>query len=491
MQNHPYRQPKRFSPKSLSTLALLTICLLIMTVSLVVSAQDATPTTAPTAAATSAPEAEGTPLGGDGDPATRAFRVVRDVIEEKKSIDLTYVKSFVWEQVEWRRSIDACDSEIAETDWRTVYFGWNFDITDLGGTTHFARISFDLRNVVVCDREDAGGSAPNPDGTGNPGNLPTPIPGSGATGTFEIGGHVSNLTGEADTAMKQAGMTWIKKQLRYNQGDGTGGAQGLLDIGKAGGYKVMLGIVGDKDQLAAGGDAYINQFAAFVGDVAALGVNAIEVWNEPNIDREWPAGQINGANYTKLLAASYNAIKAKNASTIVISGAPAPTGFFGAAGCAAGGCNDDAFMAQMAAAGAGSYMDCVGLHYNEGIVSPDTTSGDPRGEYPTYYFGSMTARGNLFGKPICYTELGYLSGEGFNTPIPGGFAWAQNVTVAQQAAWLATAASRAAAFGNVRLMIVWNVNFTIWNTDPQAGYAMIRPNGSCPACEALGQVMKK
>lgn len=429
-----------------------------------------------------------TPAPTNADPVTRAFRVVRDAIEEEKSVDLTYVRSYVWEQVEWRRSIDACREEVLQADWREVYFGWNFTITDLAGTTHHARVSFDLKAVVVCDREDAGGSAPNPEGVGN---NPTPVPGGGVSGSFELGGHVSNLTSEADKAMKQAGMTWIKKQLRYNQGDGTGGAQGLLDIGKSGGYKVLLGIVGDKDQLAAGGDAYIQQYANFVGEVAALGVNAIEVWNEPNIDREWPAGQINGGNYTKLLAAAYNAIKTKNPNTLVISGAPAPTGFFGAAGCAAGGCNDDTFMQQMVQAGAASYMDCVGLHYNEGIVPPSQNSGDPRGEYPTYYFGSMTARGNIFGKPICYTELGYLTGEGFQTPIPSGFAWAQNVTVANQASWLAGAAQTAAALGNVRLMVVWNVNFTIWNTDPQAGYAMIRPDGTCPACAALGTVMGK
>ncbi len=34
-------------------------------------------------------------------------------------------------------------------------------------------------------------------------------------------------------------------------------------------------------------------------------------------------------------------------------------------------------------------------------------------------------------------------------------------------------------------MIVWNVDFTGYGSDPQAGYAMIRPDGSCPACEAL------
>jgi len=40
--------------------------------------------------------------------------------------------------------------------------------------------------------------------------------------------------------------------------------------------------------------------------------------------------------------------------------------------------------------------------------------------------------------------------------------------------------------GRVRLVIIWNVNFTQFGADPMAGYAIIRPDGSCPACVALG-----
>jgi hypothetical protein len=61
--------------------------------------------------------------------------------------------------------------------------------------------------------------------------------------------------------------------------------------------------------------------------------------------------------------------------------------------------------------------------------------------------------------------------------------------VAQHAQWLAEAASLSASSGKVRLMIIFNVDFTTWGDDPQAGYAMLRPNGSCPSCDLLGQVM--
>jgi hypothetical protein len=41
----------------------------------------------------------------------------------------------------------------------------------------------------------------------------------------------------------------------------------------------------------------------------------------------------------------------------------------------------------------------------------------------------------------------------------------------------------------VGLVIVFNVDFTHWGDDPQAGYAILRPDGNCPACTTLAEVM--
>jgi hypothetical protein len=218
-----------------------------------------------------------------------------------------------------------------------------------------------------------------------------------------------------------------------------------------------------------------------------VGADAIEVWNEMNIDREWPSGSISPQSYTQLLAQAYNAIKANNPNTLVISGAPAPTGFFG--GCTGAGCDDNFYVQGMAAAGAANYMDCLGVHYNEGILPPTQTSGDPRGSsghYSRYYQGMVNTYWNAFGgrKPLCFTELGYLSPEGFG-PLPAGFEWAANTSVGEQAAWLDSAVSLARNSGRVRILIVWNVDFANYGADPMGGFAIIRPGGGCPACDAL------
>lgn len=315
-----------------------------------------------------------------------------------------------------------------------------------------------------------------------------PVVSAGTSGGFELGGHVASF-GRLDVA-QSAGMTWVKKQVRWNRGEGTGTAAGIINGAKASGFKVLLGIVGYRDQMGDF-DAYTTEFANYLGQVAALGPDAIEVWNEPNIDREWPAGTISGANYTTMLAKAFNAIKAANPGVMVISGAPAPTGFFGG-GCAAGGCDDNVFLRQMANAGAVQYMDCVGAHYNEGIISPDQNSGDPRGGHYSRYFNAMlNLYYNTFGgaRRVCWTELGYLTPEGYS-PLPGGFAWAQNTSLTQHAEWLGLAAQRSRESGRVRLMIVWNVDFQVYDSDPQAGYAIIRADGSCPACGTLSAAVR-
>jgi len=342
--------------------------------------------------------------------------------------------------------------------------------------------------VVEGGASAAAAAAPAEQAASAPASAPPPAPVTGGTPIrgFSYGGHVSGLGDQTVNAMRLAGMTWVKKQWRYMAGQNPGDVAGIINDAHSKGFRILVGIVGLTGEVNNGG--YFDQYAAFVGGVAALGADAIEVWNEPNIDREWPAGSIDPARFTQLLAVSYNAIKSANPNTLVISGAPAPTGFFG--GCSGAGCDDNQFMAGMAAAGAARYMDCIGAHYNEGIVGPDQTSGDPRGNsgyYTRYFWGMVNTYYNAFrgARPVCFTELGYLTPEGF-PPLPGSFGWAENVTVAQQAAWLDRAVALSRSSGKVRLLIIWNVDFTNYGDDPMAGYAMIRPGGGCPACEALG-----
>jgi hypothetical protein len=312
---------------------------------------------------------------------------------------------------------------------------------------------------------------------------PQVVPAGGAPGGFELGGQVAGF--DRPDLMKHAGMMWVKRQVRW--GPGATADAGFIADAHAKGFKILLSVLGHPHDIS-GGQNYAD-FARFVGDLARLGADGIEVWNEMNIDREWPAGEIDPGRYTELLRQSYLAIKAANPNTLVISGAPAPTGAEGAFGRARVW-NDNSFIAGMAAAGAANYMDCIGVHYNEGIISPTQSAGDPRdGYYTRYYPGMVFTYFNTFGgaRKLCFTELGYLTAEGYGG-LPPAFGWAGGTSVAEQAQWLAEVVSLARASSTVRMIVVFNVDFTMFGDDPQGGYGMIRPGGGCPACDALHAV---
>lgn len=317
-------------------------------------------------------------------------------------------------------------------------------------------------------------------------NPPPPPPPPPVSSGFEVGGQTTGL-GNA-SRMHYAGLDWVKIQVKWSPGDDPAGWAGIIQEAHNNGFKILLSVTG-ATAYPPPGSIDFGAYVGFVGGLASYNPDAIEVWNEQNIDFEWPAGEISPYTYVnELLRPSYNTIKSANGNVMVVSGAPAPTGFDNGTNAWA----DNRYIAGMAAAGAANYMDCVGVHYNAGATSPYATSGHPGGSHYSWYFGPML---NLYSsnyggaRPLCFTELGYLSAEGFSG-LPPGFAWASGTSLAEHAQWLGEAVSISGNDGRVRMLIVFNVDFTYYdpNGDPQAGYAMIRPGGSCPACDTIRAV---
>jgi hypothetical protein len=312
---------------------------------------------------------------------------------------------------------------------------------------------------------------------------PSAPPPSGG-GAFELGGHIN--TWNYVSQMQSAGMTWAKVQVHFGQD-----ASGLVQAAHNSGFKIQLSALGTPGMVTQ--PNFHADYTAWVANLARAGADAIEVWNEPNIDREWQIGQINPAAYTQLLCASYSAIKAANANTAVISAAPAPTGYFG--GCSGNGCDDLPWLQGMVNAGAANCMDYIGAHHNSGATSPSARSGHPAdsggGHHSWYFLPQTELYYNTFGgaRKLFYTEMGYASQEGV-PPFSDQFAWARGTNNAQQAAWLAEAVRLSRSTGMVRCIIVWNIDFARYGYDPQDGYAIIRPGGGCPACDSLRAAMQ-
>ncbi|MBP8974359.1 MAG: SH3 domain-containing protein [Anaerolineae bacterium] len=306
-----------------------------------------------------------------------------------------------------------------------------------------------------------------------------------------VGGHVFAFDADTISAMQAAGMTWVKGQFGFQVGADLTAIDAFIEEGHRAGFKVLLNITGSSADMGTLGDEYAPAFAAFLGEVAALGADGIEVWNDMNIDRAWLTGQVNGADYVRLLAPSYDAIKAANPDTLVITGALNPAGFFGGTDCTDQGCNDDVYAQQMAEAGVADFADCIGVRYIEGAVSPTQTEGDPRDDYPTRYFPTVIERmaAPFEGQdiPLCFTGLGYLSAEGYEASWPAYLPWGKDTSVTEQAKWLRDAILVARDDGRVALLVSY-VGRPSGDEGFFGGSAIIRADNTCPACQAIGSL---
>jgi hypothetical protein len=308
---------------------------------------------------------------------------------------------------------------------------------------------------------------------------------AGPTGGFELGGHIRDMALPYADKMKYSGMTWAKVQVRY-----AGDANSIIAAAHSKGFKIQVSALGSANMVTQPG--FEDQYAGWVAGMASAGADAIEVWNEPNIEAEWALGHISPQAYTNLLCKAYSAIKGANPNTIVISAATAPTGFFG--GCGPNGCDDLPFIQGMYNAGAAGCMDYLGAHHNSGATSPSARTGHPADDgnhHHSWYFMPQTELYyRTFGssRQLFYTEMGYASQEGLPA-FSDWFGWARGINNAQQAAWLAESVQLSINTGMVRCIIIWNIDFVRYGHDPQDGYAIVRPGGACPACDSLHNVL--
>ncbi len=311
----------------------------------------------------------------------------------------------------------------------------------------------------------------------------TEPPGQSAIG-LEIGGEVFGFD-HADV-MQSARMTWAKVQVYWVQGDSTDTAKHFIDLAHAAGFKVLLQVSGDPQELAADPQGYESAFADYLGEVAALAPEAIEVWGSMNTPDGWASGMISPVAYEQMLIGVYGAVKRANPQVLVITGALAELVDFN--GCTNQGCDDLSYLSGMASAAVGQVADCIGLRYTLGAVPPDDTSGDPRGDQFVYYYPTVISvyAGIFPNKPLCITEIGYLIPA--IVPLVSRFQWAENTTPENRAEWLARAAVLAGQSGRIPLFIVYNVDAT--EGVPQSNYAILSGDGSCLACLTLNTALR-
>ncbi|HLY28505.1 MAG TPA: hypothetical protein VKQ72_19315, partial [Aggregatilineales bacterium] len=213
-------------------------------------------------------------------------------------------------------------------------------------------------------------------------------------------------------------------------------------------------------------------------------IQAVEVWNEPNLDREWSTAPqlLSASRYVTLLKIAHDAIKAVDPNIIVITAALSPTGNSQEPNWT----DDFVYFQQLIDAGMLQYADCVGAHSNGYNVPPDQDAVNVvnrpkaifRGPFDNNRVHSWYFKTTLEGYEkkiqaagsnveLCVTEFGWGSTEGLtNTPLKG-FEFASDNSLADQANFTDAAIAEMQKWGFVRLAFLFNLNY-----GPQTGWSM-------------------
>jgi hypothetical protein len=342
-----------------------------------------------------------------------------------------------------------------------------------------------------------------------------------------IGGGAPNYwIGQVDSL----GLSWVKQQVRWHDFSGApgqmdwSGFDAVVDAANKKDIKVMFSVVDAPEWARSYTDenpegAPPDNFAAFSDFLEQMvsrykgRIHAIEVWNEQNLDREWDTAEgVNAERYVEMLRLAYQTIKAGDPNIIVVSGALSPVGSSRSEGDRVIYMDDFEYFDRMIQAGFLDYCDCVGAHHNGYNIPPDVATGDPyqdpdavfRGFWDTPNNHEWSFKSTLWGyhdriqaagsnKPLCVTEFGWASSEGFES-YPPGFEFAQDNTLQEQAEWDVKAFQLMREWGFVRLAFLWNLNYSQTGygpEDPNAPYALIDFNGAGrPAFGAIGAMPK-
>ncbi len=218
-------------------------------------------------------------------------------------------------------------------------------------------------------------------------------------------------------------------------------------------------------------------------------VHAIEIWNEPNIAREWANQPPNPAQYVQLLKLAYAAAKDASPRITVLTGALTPTGTNDQTAMP-----DDVFLEQMYQNGLQGNYDVLSVHAAGYKAAPETdpaqVEADPSlGGHRFFCFrhvedvrAQMVAHGDA-DKQIWITEFGWTS----DTVHPE-YSWFQ-VDENTKADYLVRA--YAWAHNNwspwIGVMTAWTLAAPYWDpTNEQYYWSVTNPDGTTrPAYDRL------
>jgi len=285
--------------------------------------------------------------------------------------------------------------------------------------------------------------------------------------------------------VQDAGFTWVKHRLAWLDVEGAGpghyvwaGSDRLVDEAEQFGVALIFRVDAPPAwaiptaepgalpvDLTAFGDFCHALAARYAGRVRGY-----QVWNEPNLAREWHGLTPDPVGYVELLRVCYVGIKTADPQALVISAGLAPTGSGPPEALP-----DETYLEGMYAAGAASYFDLLGLNAPGYKAPPEVSpaeAADPANDYGghwTFCFRhaeDMRTIMERYGdgqKQVAILEFGWHTN---NSPDHPDYAWFA-VTPEQQGDYLVRAFTYAREHWApwVGPMFVWNIPDSHWGPD--------------------------
>jgi len=226
-------------------------------------------------------------------------------------------------------------------------------------------------------------------------------------------------------------------------------------------------------------------------------IDAVEVWNEANLLREWQGQPLNGASYMRYFAPAHDAIRAysdamlvdtlkpRSEPMIIVSGGLAPTSTTDFS------VDDREYLQQMYDAGLGRYSDVmVGIHpYGWGnppdVKCCNAVDGQGWDDDPHFFFADtideyrqIMVRNNHADSDLWVTEFGWATWDGFPGSPPEE--WMGYNDKWKQANYTMRAFEIGQSSDFIGPMFLWNLNWGILpgmvdNRDERTAYSLLVP----------------
>ena len=226
--------------------------------------------------------------------------------------------------------------------------------------------------------------------------------------------------------------------------------------------------------------ADMSRWAAFCAAVAERyrgRISAYQIWNEPNLSREWGDKQPDPAGYVELLAACSDAIRRSDSQATLISAGLAPTGNYDDTALP-----DDIYLDQMYRNGFQRYVDVVGAHA-PGYAPPEIGPDDEEALHRWFTFRRVEDLRKIMlnhgdeARQMAIMEFGYTTDR-----VNPDYQWFA-VTERQQADYLERAYEYAIANWRpwVGLMTLIYLPNPAWQpADEEYWWSILEPDGSEP-----------